>query len=147
MEGILRSVADSKDMYMVLSFAFINLKMGWVLQGIVLDSISFGFLKPNILDVELGTVLYDETALPGKVAHREKLARNKASFEMGIRLAGFQVLYSILILLLFLSFFHSCPVSILICDATRPTISDLKLHFQKLLGITSQPVTTPKIYG
>lgn len=35
----------------------------------VLENLSFGFLKSNILDVKLGTVLYD------KVARIEKAAR------------------------------------------------------------------------
>jgi len=57
----------------------------------VLENLSFGFLKPNILDVKLGTVLYDETASPDKVARMEKAARATTSFETGVRLTGFQV--------------------------------------------------------
>jgi hypothetical protein len=60
-------------------------------QSIVLENLSFPFAKPNILDVKLGTVLYDEDAPPEKVARMEKTARDTTSFETGIRLTGFQV--------------------------------------------------------
>ena len=71
----------------------------------VLENLSFGFLKPNILDVKLGTVLYDDTAPPDKVARMEKAARSTTSFETGVRLTGFQV--------------SSLFCSILIRNATR----------------------------
>ena len=80
----------------------------------VLENLSFGFLKPNILDVKLGTVLYDDSAPPDKVARMEKAARNTTSFETGIRLTGFQVPSFIL-------------CSILIRDATR-TRFDSYIH-------------------
>ena len=44
------------------------------LQSVVLENLSFGFLKSNILDVKLGTVLYKE-ASPDKVARTEKAAK------------------------------------------------------------------------
>jgi hypothetical protein len=47
----------------------------WViLQSMALENVSFGFLKVSILDVTLGTVLYDNTTLPDKVARMEKAA-------------------------------------------------------------------------
>jgi len=46
---------------------------------------------PNILDVKLGTVLYDEDAPPEKREWMEKKARDTTSGEVGIRLTGFQV--------------------------------------------------------
>ena len=61
------------------------------LQSIVLENLSFPFLKPNILDIKLGTVLYDETASPEKVARMQKNARESTSLETGVRLTGFQV--------------------------------------------------------
>jgi 1D-myo-inositol-tetrakisphosphate 5-kinase/inositol-polyphosphate multikinase len=67
----------------------------------VLENLSYGFLKPNILDVKLGTVLYDDTASPEKKARMEKVARNTTSFETGIRLTGFQV--RLILIILFLS--------------------------------------------
>jgi len=43
---------------------------------------------PNILDVKLGTVLYDEDAPPEKRERMEKKARDTTSGEVGIRLTG-----------------------------------------------------------
>ncbi|KAF9528253.1 hypothetical protein CPB83DRAFT_854709 [Crepidotus variabilis] len=60
-------------------------------ESIVLENLSHTFLKPNILDIKLGTVLYDETASAEKVARMEKAARDTTSFETGVRLTGFQV--------------------------------------------------------
>ena len=61
------------------------------LHFIVLENLSFPFLKPNILDIKLGTVLYDETASPEKVARMQKTARETTTLDTGIRLTGFQV--------------------------------------------------------
>ncbi|KAG8753611.1 hypothetical protein FRC11_007269 [Ceratobasidium sp. 423] len=49
------------------------------------------FRKPNILDVKLGTILYDETASEEKKARMEKAARETTSLETGVRLTGFTV--------------------------------------------------------
>jgi 1D-myo-inositol-tetrakisphosphate 5-kinase/inositol-polyphosphate multikinase len=58
---------------------------------IVLENVTEGFRKPNILDVKLGTVLYDEEAPPEKRERAEKKARYTTSGDVGIRLTGFQV--------------------------------------------------------
>ena len=63
----------------------------YYLQSIVLENLSFSFLKPNILDIKLGTVLYDESASPEKVARMKKTAQETTSSETGVRLTGFQV--------------------------------------------------------
>ncbi|KAG6852903.1 hypothetical protein C0991_008272 [Blastosporella zonata] len=60
------------------------------ISSIVLENISHSFLKPNILDIKLGTVLYDETASSEKVERMINTAKNTTSFETGIRLTGFQ---------------------------------------------------------
>ncbi|EDR12176.1 uncharacterized protein LACBIDRAFT_246465 [Laccaria bicolor S238N-H82] len=60
-------------------------------DSIVLENVTYPFLKPNILDVKLGTILYDETASPEKVERMKKTARDTTSFETGVRLTGFQV--------------------------------------------------------
>ena len=60
-------------------------------QSIVLENLTFPFLRPNILDVKLGTVLYAEGAPADKVARMEKTARETTSASTGIRLTGFQV--------------------------------------------------------
>ncbi|RDB19501.1 Inositol polyphosphate multikinase [Hypsizygus marmoreus] len=59
--------------------------------SIVLENLSYPFLKPNILDVKLGTVLYDEAATPDKIERMEQTARETTSHETGIRLTGFQM--------------------------------------------------------
>lgn len=61
----------------------------------MLENASHSFTKPNILDVKLGTVLYDESASPEKRERMEKTARETTSFETGLRLTGFQV-YSLI---------------------------------------------------
>lgn len=63
-------------------------------QSIVLENLSHGFLKPNILDIKLGTVLYDETASPEKVERMLKTAKATTSLETGVMLTGFQVCFS-----------------------------------------------------
>lgn len=60
-------------------------------ESIVLENLSHTFLKPNILDIKLGTVLYDEDASDEKRARMEKAARTSTSGETGIRLTGWQV--------------------------------------------------------
>ncbi|KAJ7677427.1 hypothetical protein B0H17DRAFT_944838 [Mycena rosella] len=60
-------------------------------QSIVLENLSHAFLKPNILDIKLGTVLYDESAPPEKVERMLKAAEATTSLKTGIRLTGFQV--------------------------------------------------------
>ncbi|TFK62475.1 SAICAR synthase-like protein [Pluteus cervinus] len=60
-------------------------------ESIVLENISHTFLKPNILDIKLGTVLYAYDASEEKKARMEKTARETTSFETGVRLTGFQV--------------------------------------------------------
>ncbi|KAF8671253.1 Inositol polyphosphate kinase [Rhizoctonia solani] len=47
--------------------------------------------KPNILDIKLGTVLYDDSASEEKKLRMEKAAKDTTSFETGVRLTGFSV--------------------------------------------------------
>ncbi|KAJ3503479.1 hypothetical protein NLJ89_g8414 [Agrocybe chaxingu] len=91
-EAVLEPAGAEKDMYSVKSRRDRRADhCVRYLQSLVLENLSFSFLKPNILDVKLGTILYDETASPEKVARMEKAARATTSFEKGIRLTGFQV--------------------------------------------------------
>jgi 1D-myo-inositol-tetrakisphosphate 5-kinase/inositol-polyphosphate multikinase len=60
-------------------------------ESLVLENLSHSFVKPNILDIKLGTVLYDESASSEKRARMEKTARQTTSGETGIRITGFQV--------------------------------------------------------
>ncbi|KAI6010290.1 hypothetical protein EDC04DRAFT_2769855 [Pisolithus marmoratus] len=50
-----------------------------------------GFHKPCVLDVNLGTVLYDEDALPDKKERMPHTAARATSLDMGVRLMGSQV--------------------------------------------------------
>jgi len=61
------------------------------LQSLVLENLAYPFSKPNILDIKLGTILYDESATPEKRQRMENTARVTTSLETGIRLTGFQV--------------------------------------------------------
>lgn len=60
-------------------------------QSLVLENLAHPFFKPNILDIKLGTVLYDEDAPPDKVARMLKTAETTTSLKTGMRLTGFQV--------------------------------------------------------
>lgn len=62
-------------------------------QSIVLENLAFTFNKPNIIDIKLGTVLFDQDASAEKRERMEKAARATTSHETGIRLTGFQVTY------------------------------------------------------
>ena len=57
----------------------------------MLENISASFVKPNTLDLKLGTVLYDEDASPEKKKHLDEVAHRTTSAETGLRLTGFQV--------------------------------------------------------
>ncbi|THH03650.1 hypothetical protein EW145_g6115 [Phellinidium pouzarii] len=72
------SVVEDKDEFMSGEFS-------------LLENVSSSFSKPNILDIKLGTILYDEDALPEKKARMIETAKNTTSLETGVRLTGFQV--------------------------------------------------------
>jgi hypothetical protein len=61
------------------------------LQGLVLENISYAFRKPNILDIKLGTVFYEDTDSEEKKQRRIKAAEETTSLETGIRIIGFEV--------------------------------------------------------
>lgn len=58
----------------------------------MLENISFYFEKPNVMDMKLGTVLYDESASPEKKQRMIDTARETTSLETGVRLTGCEVL-------------------------------------------------------
>ncbi|KAI6110865.1 hypothetical protein EDD16DRAFT_1809145 [Pisolithus croceorrhizus] len=58
---------------------------------IVLGNLTHGFRKPCILDVKLGTVLYDVDAPPEKQERMIRTAASTTSLSTGICLTGFQV--------------------------------------------------------
>ncbi|KAF8344128.1 uncharacterized protein EI90DRAFT_2900891 [Cantharellus anzutake] len=59
--------------------------------SLVLENVSHPFFKPNILDIKLGTVLYESDASPEKIERMTRTAKATTSFETGVRLTGFQV--------------------------------------------------------
>ncbi|KAF7292352.1 Kinase [Mycena chlorophos] len=59
--------------------------------SLVLENLTHPFSKPNILDIKLGTVLYDENAPPDKVARMIKTAETTTTLRTGMRLTAFQV--------------------------------------------------------
>ncbi|KAF8507999.1 hypothetical protein JB92DRAFT_3083974 [Gautieria morchelliformis] len=60
-------------------------------RSLVLQNLTHSFSKPNVLDVKLGTMLWDEDASAEKRARMEKRARETTSLETGVRLTGFSV--------------------------------------------------------
>lgn len=57
---------------------------------IVLENLTYRFVRPNVLDIKLGTQLYDEDASPDKVQRMIAASKACTSFESGVRLTGFQ---------------------------------------------------------
>lgn len=58
---------------------------------LVLENLTYRFVRPNVLDIKLGTQLFDEDASPEKQARMTKAAAASTSKETGVRLTGFQV--------------------------------------------------------
>ncbi|KAK4057215.1 hypothetical protein OIO90_001710 [Microbotryomycetes sp. JL221] len=61
------------------------------MKMIVLENLTYRFNRPNVLDIKLGTQLYDENASDEKRARMEQAAKDTTSYETGVRLTGFQV--------------------------------------------------------
>ena len=61
------------------------------IHSIVLENLANRFSKPNILDIKLGTQLYDDEAGEEKKARMIQAAKATTSLETGVRLTGFQV--------------------------------------------------------
>ena len=82
------------------------------MHSIVLENLSSSFLKPNILDVKLGTKYHDDKASEEKKARMIQAAKASTSAETGIRLTGFQVSqYTMICVLRFfflVEFFRPC---------------------------------------
>lgn len=57
----------------------------------MLENVSHRFTKPNILDIKLGTVLYDDHATEEKKQRMIRSAKETTSLETGVRITGFQV--------------------------------------------------------
>lgn len=55
---------------------------------IVLENITHGFKKPNVLDLKLGAQLWDEGAKPEKRVRLDKVSQESTSGSLGFRIAG-----------------------------------------------------------
>lgn len=58
---------------------------------LVLENLTHRFLRPNVLDIKLGTQLYDEDASAEKRERMQRASEASTSGTTGIRLTGFQV--------------------------------------------------------
>ncbi|KAF1924283.1 inositol hexaphosphate kinase 3 [Didymella exigua CBS 183.55] len=55
---------------------------------VVLENITHGFKKPNVLDLKLGAQLWDDDAKPDKRARLDKVSAETTSGSLGFRIAG-----------------------------------------------------------
>jgi 1D-myo-inositol-tetrakisphosphate 5-kinase/inositol-polyphosphate multikinase len=55
---------------------------------IVLENITSGFKKPNVLDLKLGAQLWDDAAKPEKRARLDEVSNKTTSGSLGFRIAG-----------------------------------------------------------
>lgn len=58
---------------------------------LVLENLTHRFSKPNVLDIKLGTQLFDEDASAEKQERMKAAAEASTSAQTGVRLTGFQV--------------------------------------------------------
>lgn len=59
--------------------------------GIVLENLAHGFHKPNVLDLKLGSRLYDADTKPDKAERLDKVASETTSGSLNFRIAGMTV--------------------------------------------------------
>ncbi|KAF9908559.1 hypothetical protein EC991_009704 [Linnemannia zychae] len=60
-------------------------------ECICLENVSLGFKKPCVLDLKMGTQLYDDDASEEKKARLAAVAANTTSLPLGFRMTGFEV--------------------------------------------------------
>lgn len=63
---------------------------------LVLENLTYRFLRPNVLDIKLGTKLHSDNASDEKRERMEATAGATTSGATGVRLTGFQVRFSLL---------------------------------------------------
>lgn len=68
-------------------------------SSLVLENLVFGYTRPCIVDIKLGTVLYHESATPEKQSRMEKVAKETTSGSLGFRICGMKVRSGCVILL------------------------------------------------
>ncbi|KAK2803262.1 hypothetical protein FQN51_003679 [Onygenales sp. PD_10] len=59
--------------------------------SIVLENVTAGFKRPNVLDVKLGARLWDDDSIPAKRARLDDVSRETTSGSLGFRIAGMKV--------------------------------------------------------
>lgn len=59
--------------------------------GIVLENLAYGFNKPNVLDIKLGSRLYADGTEPEKAKRLDKVASETTSGSLNFRIAGMTV--------------------------------------------------------
>lgn len=60
-------------------------------EYILLDNELYGFNEPSVLDIKLGSILYDDTADDGKVARMKKVSNTTTSGSLGFRVCGMKI--------------------------------------------------------
>ncbi|CCE62400.1 hypothetical protein TPHA_0C02470 [Tetrapisispora phaffii CBS 4417] len=58
---------------------------------IVLENLLHGYSKPNIMDIKLGKILYDENASPEKKIRLQEVSDSTTSGSMGFRICGMKL--------------------------------------------------------
>jgi hypothetical protein len=60
-------------------------------DGIVISNLSYNFKKPNIIDIKLGTKLFDRLASEEKKNRMQNVADTTTSGSLGFRICGMKV--------------------------------------------------------
>ena len=58
---------------------------------IVLQDVLYGFKRPNVLDIKLGSILFDESASKEKVERMKKVSKSTTSGSLAFRICGMQM--------------------------------------------------------
>ncbi|QPG76423.1 hypothetical protein FOA43_003812 [Brettanomyces nanus] len=66
-------------------------KVGQNETFLVLENVLYGYRKPNIMDIKLGNILYDETADKAKVERMKEVSRSTTSGSLSFRICGVQI--------------------------------------------------------
>lgn len=66
-------------------------KFGAGRQFLVLSNLLFGFHRPNVIDIKLGSVLYDASADPAKVKRMKEVSKTTTSGTLSFRICGMQL--------------------------------------------------------
>ena len=62
-------------------------------DSIEIQNLIYDYNNPSIIDVKLGTILYDSHASADKRARMEQVAKDTTSGSMGIRICGMKVIF------------------------------------------------------